>query len=98
MNYFNPLTESRREFLLRSGNGLGAAALSTLLNPGLIGSASASEGGVYGGLPDLPHFPGKAKRVIYMFKGRSSPGVCQNVIFSSVQVSEFLVSGRSSLC
>ena len=67
MNYFNPLTESRREFLLRSGNGLGAAALSTLLNPGLIGSASASEGGVYGGLPDLPHFPGKAKRVIYMF-------------------------------
>ena len=67
MNYFNPLTESRREFLLRSGNGLGAAALSTLLNPGLIGSASASEGEVYGGLPDLPHFPGKAKRVIYMF-------------------------------
>ena len=67
MNYFNPLTESRREFLLRSGNGLGAAALSTILNPGLIGSTSASEGGVYGGLPDLPHFPGKAKRVIYMF-------------------------------
>jgi hypothetical protein len=67
MNYFNPLTESRREFLLRSGNGLGAAALGTLLNPGLIGSASASEKGVYGGLPDLPHFPGKAKRVIYMF-------------------------------
>ncbi|MDA7887751.1 DUF1501 domain-containing protein [Akkermansiaceae bacterium] len=66
MNYFDPLIESRREFLLRSGNGLGAAALSTLFNPGLIGSAMGKES-VYGGLPDLPHFPGKAKRVIYMF-------------------------------
>lgn len=67
MNYFDPIVESRRQFLLRSGNGLGAAALSTLLNPGLLGSAMGGEMPAYGGLPSIPHFPGKAKRVIYMF-------------------------------
>ena len=67
METFNPLIESRRQFLLRSGNGLGAAALATLLNPGLIGSARGAGMEQFGGLPDLPHFPGKAKRVIYMF-------------------------------
>ncbi len=67
METFNPLIETRRQFLLRSGGGLGAAALSTLLNPGLLNSAMGAEMPTYGGLPDLPHFPGKAKRVIYMF-------------------------------
>ncbi|MFT5466302.1 MAG: hypothetical protein ACI8UO_001400, partial [Verrucomicrobiales bacterium] len=62
------LTESRRNFLLKTGNGLGAAALSTLWNPGIVGSASAAAGGVSNpGLPNLPHFAGKAKRIIYMF-------------------------------
>lgn len=67
MNYFDSIVENRRQFLLRSGNGLGAAALSTLLNPGLLGSAMGGEMPAYGGLPSIPHFPGKAKRVIYMF-------------------------------
>ncbi|MFT6863206.1 MAG: hypothetical protein ACJAVK_001767 [Akkermansiaceae bacterium] len=67
METFNPLIETRRQFLLRSGNGLGAAALSTLMNPGLLNSAMGAGLEQYGGLPDLPHFPGKAKRVIYMF-------------------------------
>ncbi len=67
MNYFDSIVENRRQFLLRSGNGLGAAALSTLLNPGLLGSAMGGEMPAHGGLPSIPHFPGKAKRVIYMF-------------------------------
>ena len=67
METFNPLIETRRQFLLRSGNGLGAAALSTLMNPGLMNSAMGAGLEQYGGLPDIPHFPGKAKRVIYMF-------------------------------
>ena len=39
METFYPLLETRRQFLLRTGNGIGAAALSTMLNPALIGSA-----------------------------------------------------------
>ncbi|MDB4360413.1 DUF1501 domain-containing protein [Akkermansiaceae bacterium] len=46
---------------------MGAAALSTMLNPSLIGSAMGEGMQQYGGLPSIPHFPGKAKRVIYMF-------------------------------
>jgi hypothetical protein len=67
MQPFNPLLETRRQFLLRTGNGIGAAALSTMLNPSLIGSAMGEVMQPYGGLPSIPHFPGKAKRVIYMF-------------------------------
>ncbi|MDB4411605.1 DUF1501 domain-containing protein [Akkermansiaceae bacterium] len=67
MQPFNPLLETRRQFLLRTGNGIGAAALSTMLNPSLIGSAMGEGMQQYGGLPSIPHFPGKAKRVIYMF-------------------------------
>lgn len=64
----NPLeqhlrTESRRQFLLKSGNGLGAAALSTLLNPELL--ASKASGNV--GLPQFPSYAPKAKRLIYLF-------------------------------
>ncbi len=60
---------TRRNLLLRTGYGAGAAALSTLLDPGLLRAAqspiaSASAGL---GLPGLPHFAPKAKRVIYMF-------------------------------
>ena len=67
MQPFNPLLETRRQFLLRTGNGIGAAALSTMLNPSLIGSAMGEGMQPYGGLPSIAHFPGKAKRVIYMF-------------------------------
>ncbi len=41
---------------------MGAAALSSLWNPGLIGSAQAA-----GGLPGFPNFAPKAKRAIYLF-------------------------------
>jgi hypothetical protein len=45
---------SRRQFLRRTGGGLGAAALATLLNPGLLSAAPA------------PHFAPKAKRIIWL--------------------------------
>ena len=58
----------RRAFLKHSTTGLGAAALATLLNPGLFAGisktpAESSAGGILKGL----HFPAKAKRVIYLF-------------------------------
>ena len=59
----NPIDEhrlllTRRELFRKGALGLGAAALGTLLSK----DASAS-----GGLPGLPHFAPKAKRVIYLF-------------------------------
>lgn len=52
---------TRRHFFGINGTGVGMAALSTLLG----GRASAA---ATGGLPGLPHFPPKAKRVIYLFQ------------------------------
>jgi hypothetical protein len=55
---------NRRHFLARSGLGLGAAALGSLL-----GRDAARAGGAAGaGVPGLPHFAAKAKRVIYLFQ------------------------------
>ncbi|MFT5130317.1 MAG: hypothetical protein ACI8W8_003947, partial [Rhodothermales bacterium] len=54
-------THTRRKFLLHSGVGMGAAALSTLVKPELLG-------GVQDGLlHNSQIMPGKAKRVIYLF-------------------------------
>lgn len=58
------LLMTRRHFFSRSATGIGAAALGSLLNPGLF-SAFANEAVRY---PlAKPHFPAKAKRVIYLF-------------------------------
>ena len=53
---------NRRSFLGRSSLGLGATALATLANPGLLLGQDAAQG-----LAGLPHHAPKAKRVIYMF-------------------------------
>ena len=53
---------TRRRFLLHTGHGMGAAALSSLWNPGIFGSAEAADG-----LPGFPNFAPKAKRAIYLF-------------------------------
>ncbi|CAN5306568.1 DUF1501 domain-containing protein [soil metagenome] len=63
---------TRRQFLLRSGNGLAAAALSTLFDPSLLKASAASAPNPFdpartGGLPQFPNFAPKAKRVIYLF-------------------------------
>jgi hypothetical protein len=57
---------TRRHFLGRAGVGLGAVALAELLNQELL--AQASDATATGGLPGLPHFAPKAKRVIYLFQ------------------------------
>jgi hypothetical protein len=70
---------NRRLFLARSGIGLGAVALSSLLDrDGLraradVAAARTPGSGAIpseatGGLPGLPHLPPRAKRVIYLFQ------------------------------
>jgi hypothetical protein len=66
----NPLHEAsahytRRQFFGRSVLGLGTAAMASLL--GRRAEAGAVRAGVPG-LPALPHFAPKAKRVIYLFQ------------------------------
>ena len=55
------LLATRRQFFGRTAAGIGPAALSFLLR-------GAGYGATAGGLPDLPHFAPRAKRVIYMFQ------------------------------
>lgn len=57
------LSLTRRHFFGLASTGLGAAALGSLLNPELF---AASIDPKTGGLPGLPHFPPKAKRVIFL--------------------------------
>ena len=58
------LQMTRRHFFGRSSTGIGIAALASLMGDDLW---AREEGGV-GGLPGLPHFAPKAKRVIYLFQ------------------------------
>jgi len=58
---------NRRAFLARSATGLGAVALSSLLNPRLFAANNAGGIDSKGALQAL-HFPAKAKRVIYLFQ------------------------------
>jgi hypothetical protein len=63
---------SRRDFLTKTGLGIGGIALGSLLNPGTLMGARA--GGVAGaadpavGVLGSPHFAPKVKRVIYLFQ------------------------------
>jgi hypothetical protein len=57
---------SRRQFLNRFGSGLGGIALATLLNPARAEAPPPPGAGVPGS-DSAPHFPARAKRVIYLF-------------------------------
>ncbi len=57
---------NRRRFLAGSGLSLGSLALGSLI--GNERARGASVGDAIGGLPDIPHFAPKAKRVIYLFQ------------------------------
>src|SRR5690348_2536042 len=57
---------TRRHFFSLTSTGVGVAALANLLNQDLRASEEAPH--ATGGLPGLPHFPPKAKRVIYLFQ------------------------------
>src|SRR5262245_47188992 len=58
---------ARRRFLGQAGIGIGAAALAELLRCDLFAQEAAAPA-IEGGLPGLPHFAPKAKRVIYLFQ------------------------------
>ncbi len=67
----NPLLENqllltRRHFFGRMATGIGAAALGSLVNPGLLSAAGATAETPQFPL-SKPHFAPKAKRVIYLF-------------------------------
>ena len=55
------LAVTRRTFFQRAGLGLGTAALASLDGFASTGSQAL------GGLADLPHFPAKAKRAVWLF-------------------------------
>ncbi len=57
---------NRRAFLSRNGVALGTAALATLLHRDLPAAEKQPGSTALGGLPDLPHFAAKAKRVIFL--------------------------------
>ena len=63
-----PMHATRRSFFGRSAYGLGVAALSQLLGQELFGQSQGSDAVSTGGLPGLPHFTPKAKRIIYLFQ------------------------------
>src|SRR5262245_11663026 len=59
---------NRRHFLARSGLGLGSIALGSLLERDYARGATVRSAADAGGLQGLPHFPARAKRVIYLFQ------------------------------
>jgi len=59
------LALTRRHFFGGAGTGLGAAALASLLNPSLF-AGQAPVDPKTGGLAGLPHFPPKARHVIFL--------------------------------
>ena len=56
------LIETRRHFFGRAATGIGTAALTSLLNPGLFAAPLNKPT-----LPAPPHVAPKAKRIIYLF-------------------------------
>lgn len=64
----NQVLMNRRHFFGRTCGTVGTAALAHLLNKDLFGDQSSFSEGVTSGLPGLPHFAPRAKRVIYLFQ------------------------------
>jgi hypothetical protein len=59
--------QTRRQFFGRSAVGVGTAAVVSLLNRDAAVANSYASAERFGGLPTVPHFAPKAKRVIYLF-------------------------------
>ena len=60
-----PKLETRRHFFGRSATGVGSIALAHLLGQDLAGAAEPQAAG---GMPGVPHFAPKAKRIIWLFQ------------------------------
>jgi len=56
----NRLLATRRQFFSRTATGIGVAALASLLDPRALGAQERPQ--------PLPHFPPRARRVIYLFQ------------------------------
>ncbi len=69
---------NRRAFLSRSGLGLGATALWSLLHREAFASAPAAVANPFKGILNAPHFAPRAKRIIYLFM---SGGPSQHDLF-----------------
>lgn len=69
MNPFilNQQRVTRRQFFGKSAAGLGGVALASLMRPDI--AAAAAAGDPARGLPGLPHFAPKAKRVVCLWQG-----------------------------
>ena len=61
------LVVNRRHFFASTAVGIGTTALASLLSDELRGAPGVGYAS-NGGLPGLPHFKPKAKRVIYLFQ------------------------------
>src|SRR6186997_2147401 len=61
---------TRRHFFGRTSTGIGTAALASLLAESALADppATADAEPAVGGLPGLPHFAPRAKRIIYLFQ------------------------------
>ncbi len=57
---------SRRQFFGRSGVRLGSVALASMASSNVCALANSSNQRVHPSLPSLPHFPPKAKAIIYL--------------------------------
>src|SRR5438045_419569 len=75
MDHSDPLSLTRRHFLSNATLGLGALGLAQLF--GERAAAASAVGVSHGGLPGLPHFAPKARRVIYLFQ--SGGPACQDL-------------------
>lgn len=64
---------TRRQFFSRTAQGIGVAALASLLAED--GLAAPADKGLMPPLPGLPHFPGKAKRVVVLWQGGAPSNV-----------------------
>jgi len=65
MELIDPLAITRRHFFSTAAKGLGVMALGSLL-PNTVSALAEEKGSA--GLPGLPHFAPKAKRVVYLFQ------------------------------
>ena len=63
------LDQTRREFLVRSSQGVGTMALASLLGSNRLTAASEATGsGARSGVVNPPHFVPRAKRIIYLYQ------------------------------
>src|SRR5499433_2837684 len=69
------VSESRRQFLGRSGKVLGWAALASLFGEASFRHSVFAAGGNQENNVTLPHFAAKAKRAIYLFMSGAPPQV-----------------------